>query len=89
MQLRATQHPECAAAAAACRAINVPTRLVEALKQQQERCGKQALLIHISTDQVRMMQSSCSCSRCQQEAALPQQLHPPTTHTPLVYDAGV
>lgn len=37
----------------ACRKLNVPSKLVEALKQLQRKAGIDALLIHISTDQVR------------------------------------
>lgn len=36
----------------ACRALNRPYRLVEALQQLQEQQGMTALLIHLSTDQV-------------------------------------
>uniref|UniRef100_A0A383WL45 RmlD-like substrate binding domain-containing protein n=1 Tax=Tetradesmus obliquus TaxID=3088 RepID=A0A383WL45_TETOB len=36
----------------ACRKLNVPSKLVEALKQLQRKAGIDALLIHISTDQV-------------------------------------
>lgn len=36
-----------------CRALNVPTHLVSALEQQRAACGVEALLVHLSTDQVR------------------------------------
>jgi dTDP-4-dehydrorhamnose reductase len=37
----------------ACRNLNVPSKLVDALKQLQQKTADEALLIHISTDQVR------------------------------------
>jgi dTDP-4-dehydrorhamnose reductase len=42
-----------------CRALNRPSRLVEALQQLQEQYHVTALLIHLSTDQVRL----CRCNR--------------------------
>lgn len=36
----------------ACRKLNVPSKLVDALKQLQQKTEIEALLIHISTDQV-------------------------------------
>jgi hypothetical protein len=50
----------------ACRAINVPDKLLDALSQQQQTTGKEAMLIHISTDQVREAshQHSSEASLC-------------------------
>jgi dTDP-4-dehydrorhamnose reductase len=37
----------------ACRKLNVPSKLVDALKQLHQKSNIEALLIHLSTDQVR------------------------------------
>lgn len=51
-----------------CRALNRPSRLVEALQQLQEQYHTTALLIHLSTDQVRS--SSCNRHHVQQPGQL-------------------
>jgi dTDP-4-dehydrorhamnose reductase len=46
----------------ACRKLNVPSKLVDALKLLQHKTGIEALLIHISTDQVGfLLAASCRC----------------------------
>ena len=44
-----------------CRAVNVPTQLLHVLEEQKQQSGKEALLIHLSTDQVGVGSTQESC----------------------------
>jgi dTDP-4-dehydrorhamnose reductase len=46
-----------------CRALNRPVRLLEALQQLQDTASITALLIHLSTDQVRLLNDTVEAAR--------------------------